>query len=198
MAETEAPKARDEAEETTSQQAQPKSTAGVLRRFMTRRWIVTIVALSIAVHCVGFAYYQLWGKTAAGQPTPEVSLGAFTFEAPGDEDGRIAAAEFSLHIALLRQVDQPARSRLTARKHRVQQNVEELLRQAHGGDFEDPNLAGLKRQLQEQINETLGIRAIADVIITDLKLHRSPQATSPLTDTAEVAPWVEIGSEGSH
>ena len=49
----------------------------------------------------------------------------------------------------------------------------------------------LDRQLQEQINETLGMRAIADVIITDLNLQRNPDAHTPITKTADSPPWVE-------
>ena len=59
------------------------------------------------------------------------------------------------------------------RRYAVQQDIEELLRQAHGADFADPVLGELKRQLQEQINRTLEMRAISQVIITDLELHQS-------------------------
>jgi len=73
-----------------------------------------------------------------------------------------------------------ARTRLAARKFKVQQDVEQLLRQAHPDDFADPVLAGLKRQLQEQINESLGLRAISEVIITSLEYGSQPPATTPV------------------
>jgi flagellar basal body-associated protein FliL len=143
------------------------------RRFLTRKWLVILVVASIVVHGTGFAYFRLADRSPPVTTSPEVSLGLFRFEAGQNEIGRITRADFSLHIALLEQVDRAARGRLEAYRFRVQQGVEQLLRRAHGGDFEDPSLGELKRQLQEQINETLGMRAIADVIITDLKLQHS-------------------------
>ena len=148
--------------------------------------------LTIVVQGGFFTYYQLAARTPAPTRETEVGLGDFAFRAGQAEKGRIVAAEFSLHIALLPQLGEAAHFCLKTRKFRVQQDIEELLRQAHGGDFDDPTLAELKRQLQEQVNETLGIRAIADVIITDLKLtFNEKKADSPATATAELVPWVE-------
>ena len=163
------------------------------KRLFTLRWFVVLLVVTIVVQGGFFTYYQL----AAGTPTPtpvesEVSLGDFAFRAGQAEKARIVAAQFSLHIALLPQLGEAAHACLKTRKFRVQQDIEELLRQAHGADFDDPTLAELKRQLQEQVNETLGIRAIADVIITDLKLtFNDKKADSPATATAELVPWVE-------
>ncbi|MEX0866374.1 MAG: hypothetical protein WD030_03380, partial [Pirellulales bacterium] len=82
-----------------------------------------------------------------------------------------------------------ARQRLEMHQYRVQQNVEELLRQAHGGDFSDPTLAELKRQMQEKINDTIAVRGISDVIITDLRLQRREgHSMEPSTETAGIAP----------
>ena len=33
----------------------------------------------------------------------------------------------------------------------------------------------MKRQLHEQINQAIGLRAVSEVIITDLRLHRAGQ-----------------------
>lgn len=161
------------------------------RGFSTRKWVVILVVGSVVLHAIGFTYSRLAGRTPPNSGTPEVSLGVFRFEADKDEAGRVTAAEFSLHIALLEQVDQAARGQLEAHRLRVQQGVEELLRQAHGGDFDDPDLGELKRRLQEQINETLGMRAIADVIITDLKLQHNDRNREALTDSGDLVPWVE-------
>jgi flagellar basal body-associated protein FliL len=161
------------------------------RRFLRKNWIVILVAATVVVHGVGFAYFRLTHGSPALVASPEVSLGVFRFEASQNEVGRITGAEFSLHIALLEHVDRVARRRLEDCRFRVQQDVEELLRRAHGGDFEDPSLGELKRQLQEQINETLGMRAIADVIVTDLKLRRREGELPLVTNTVESVPWVE-------
>ncbi len=161
------------------------------RRLFTRKRIAILVVVSILAHGVGFAYFRFFRRSAAAVTSPEVGLGAFRFEAGKGEVGRITGAEFSLHIALLDQVDRAARRRLEDHRVRVQQDVEELLRRAHGGDFEDPSLRELKRQLQERINETLGMRVISDVMITDLKIQQSDRELGLATDTAEPVPWVE-------
>lgn len=176
-----------------AEQSKTPGKPPVWRRLLTLRWFVVLLVLTIVVQGGFFTYYQLAARTPA--PTPaetEVGLGDFAFRAGQAEKGRIVAAEFSLHIALLPQLDEAAHFCLKTRKFRVQQDIEELLRQAHGADFDDPTLAELKRQLQEQVNETLGIRAIADVIITDLKLtFNDKKPDSPATATAELVPWVD-------
>ena len=174
-----------------NEKAKTPDKAASWRRLLTKKWIAILIAASIVIHGIGFAYSRLAGKSAPPTSSPEVTLGDFRFEAGESEAGRITHAEFSLHIALLDHVDQPARKRLEARRFRVQQDVEELLRRAHSGDFDDPKLGELKRQLQEQINESLGIRAIADVIITDLKLEHGNRDLGLATDAAESVPWVE-------
>ena len=162
------------------------------KRLLTLKWFVVLLVLTIVVQGGFFTYYQCVARTPAPTPDAEVGLGDFGFRAGQAEKGRIVAAEFSLHLALLPQFTEAAHLRLETHKFRVQQDIEELLRQAHGADFDDPTLTELKRQLQEQVNETLGIRAIADVIITDLKLTiNEKKADSPATETAELVPWVE-------
>lgn len=185
-------KRNQEAEAATeAEQPQTSSRLASWRRFLTAKWIAIVIVASIVIHGIGFAYFRLAGNSRPATSSPEVSLGVYRFKADQNEVGRIASAEFSLHIALLEQVDRVARRRLEAYRFRVQQDVEELLRRAHSGDFDDANLGELKRQLQEQINETLGMRAIADVIITDLKLQQSDADLGLVTDTAESVPWVE-------
>ena len=109
----------------------------------------------------------------------EISLGEFEFIGEDLPGSHIASAKFRIHISLLTEVDRPARMLLAMRRFQVQQDVEELLRQAHAGDFDDPTLTELKRQLQETINRTLGQRVIADVIITDLAFEKIAAAEQP-------------------
>ena len=183
----------DEEAETPAENENPKASgkAARWRRFLSRQWIAILVVALIVINGIGYAFVRLAAAPPPPVISPEVSLGVFRFEADEGEVGRIAAAEFELHIALLKQVDQPARRRLEDYQFRVQQDVEELLRRAHGGDFDDPNLGELKRQLQARINETLKMRAIAEVIITDLKLQKGDTDLGLATDTGESVPWVE-------
>jgi len=166
-----------------------------LTRLLSLKWISIIVGVTILIQGAVFACYQFSKGSSSIVPSREVSLGDFRFEAGREESGRITKAEFNLHIALLEHVDRDARARLGARKFRVQQDVEELLRKAHGGDFDDPNLGELKRQLQEQINDTLGLRAIADVIITDLQLLFNADFADSTPENANGVPWIEQPEE---
>jgi len=135
-------------------------------RWLASRWSLILLVLLIVLNAIGLATWRLGAHGPAAPPDPEIALGTFRFLAEKSEQGPIRAAEFVLHVALTAELDRQGRAQLAARKFRVQQDVEELLRRAHGGDFDDPKLRGLKRQLQAQINETLGMDAIAEVIIT--------------------------------
>jgi len=160
-------------------------------RLLTPKWLIILIGASLVVHGIGFAYYQGADRAGSTAPDSEIGLGIFRFEAKNGEGGPIANAEFSLHIALLDKVSRDARDRLQARRFRIQQDIEELLRQAHSADFEDPSLGELKRQLQEKVNETLGVRVIADVIITNLSIQQREGETHTVADTADKVPWVD-------
>lgn len=192
MAEQAPAKAKAEAKQPDEESSKSPKKIGYLKRFLTAKWIAIIVGVSILVHGIGFTYYQLQGSAVAAESGPEVDLGEFKFEADPSEGGRVTKADFTLAIALLEEVDRVARPQLKTHAFRVRQDVEELLRQAHSGDFENPTLEGLKRRLQEQINGTLGMRAISDVIITNLKLERANREIEAIAETSkEDVPWVE-------
>jgi len=165
------------------------------RILLTRRGLVVAMGVSVALFGLIFIYCLTIGPR--GYRSPEVSLGTYEFQSQPDVIAPIARATFDLHVALLTEVDSAARLRLFARRYRIQQDVEQLLRQAQGGDFEDPTLAELKRQLQEQINETLDMRAIAEVIVTDLQIVRG-EGADPSASPASAAhveassPWREM------
>jgi flagellar basal body-associated protein FliL len=159
----------------------------VWRRVFTKQTITIFVAVSVLIQGVAFLYYGVTGRgedDAAARG--EVSLGKFKFEAPSSSREGVLLASFELHVALLPDLDAVGRRQLQRRQFKVQQDIEELLRQAAQGDFEDPSLMELKRQLQEKINETLDKRVVSEVIITDLSVGRAEQqmATSEKTDAA--------------
>jgi flagellar basal body-associated protein FliL len=162
-------------------------------RLLSPKWIAILVVVSIAIHGVGFAYHKLRAGAAPEKRPAELGLGQFQFRSARieREPGGLIDATFSLHVTLLDQLDEVGRQRLSARKHRVEQDVEQLLRRAHSADFEDPNLAELKRQIQEQINESVGMRAIADVIITNLTLRYGDHLPRPVEETVRGTPWVD-------
>jgi len=183
-----------QAEETEQKDKSPPKPRS-WRRFLTKKWLGILLFVTILVHGIGFSYARLGAGPSEGDLSPEVDLGTYRFVANQTEKGRITGAEFCLHIALLEQLEPAARQRLKDHRHRVQQGVEELLRHAHGGDFDDPALGELKRRLQERINETLGMRAIDDVIITQLKLTRNPAGYEQVAKTADSVPWKEDTSK---
>jgi len=189
---------QDVAEESTAPETSESTKPGkarFLKRLLTRKWLGILLVLSIIGHGIGLTCLLVQSYRYRATFSPEIDLGAFRVATRPLAGQQVNSARFHLHVALLKQVDQAARQRLNARKFRVQQDVEELLRQAHSGDFDDPLLGELKRQLQEQINHALGMRAIDEVIITDLTLQRNLQpnggAAEGKVETAESVPWEE-------
>ena len=153
------------------------------KRVLGKSWVVLFVVVLIVLQFGLFAYLR-HGSSALPM-TPEITLGEFRFEGAKDATP-VRAAEFELHIGILPEVDRDARLRLVARRYKVQEGIEELLRRAQATDFEDPALAELKRQLQEQINTSLGLRSVREIIITDLKLTRGTVvATATASEVAE-------------
>jgi flagellar basal body-associated protein FliL len=155
------------------------------RRYLTGKLIAAIVGGSLVIHGLGFAYYRVWNKPVAQPAAAEISLGEFHFAGTSSESGRAARADFSLHVTLLDRMDKAGREALASRRYRVQQDIEQLLRQAHARDFDDATLSELKRQLREQINESLGTRVISDVIVTDLKLQHDQTGPQTLLSASE-------------
>ncbi len=143
------------------------------QRWINKKTVGGFIAVSIVVHGVGFLYFGIAGPSERGASSGEVSLGDFEYLAPAGNHEGVLKAGFTLHVALIPEMSGIGRSRLNRRKFKVQQDIEELLRQAAAGDFEDPTLTELKRQLQEKINETLDKRVVAEVIITDLSTQRA-------------------------
>ncbi|MGA2035429.1 MAG: flagellar basal body-associated FliL family protein [Thermoguttaceae bacterium] len=163
------------------------AAAGRFRRLLLGTWLPLLVIVSLAMHAGGLAYYRFHQRATAAPASPEIGLGVFHFTAGKGDIDRIRA-QFSVHVALAEPVEAPGRQRLAARKVRVRQDIEELIRKAHSGDFDDPGLQELKRQLLEQVNQTLGLRAISEVMITDLEIQPGgPQQPAP-GQTAQAAP----------
>jgi len=173
------------------------------------RWLVTPSRRLLASLLVGSLVMNvglLLIRPTAPQPrsavnVPEIPLGTFRYVAGPSKLGQtdeptVTSAEFSLYVTLADSAADGGVELIAARRFRVQQAVEQLLRQAHSGDFQDPSLSALKRQIREHINAVLGARAVAEVVLTDLKLeyrHPSPGRQASQTSTAERngVPWKE-------
>ena len=164
-------------------------------RLANRRAMGAILAASVIAHGVGFIYYSKLRQIVV--QSPEVGLGDFGFESTDTRLSPVTQATFSLHVSLLTDIEPKARTRLYTRRFRVQQDIEQLLRKSQGGDFEDHELAELKRQIQEQINATLDMRAVEQVIIPDREVtrvgHDGPQ---PPAGEAN-APGSQVGNNTS-
>ena len=147
------------------------------RLFSTQTLVLTTTVLVI-LHSVLLLFVGLERFTKRGPEGTEVGLGTFRFEAAADGSTVAATVEFDLHVSLLEKCDRLGRHLLRNHENRVQQGIEELLREATDEDFQDPTFADLKRQFQETINGTLGERVIAEVIMTQVTIERdAPQLT---------------------
>lgn len=159
----------------------------VLGVLTSKAFLVIVLVALLSGQCAALIYYKAGSPAAASERLDEVSLGRFRFTASPNAGGDIVGASFSLYVVLADQVEQVARPRLAAHKARVRQNIEELLRKAHGSDFEDPTLTELKRLVEERVNATLGLRAVSDVVIVELDIRRQATGSSCRGQTAKGA-----------
>jgi flagellar basal body-associated protein FliL len=196
--ETKRPESPDSEASKTEATTAKKSKFAVFQSKSIPYWLALLVVCTLVLHGVGLAYNKMSATRAPVEYSPEISLGNFEFTADKSAGGRISRADFSLYITALEGLDRIARTRLSSYRFRVQQEIELLLRQAHSGDFEDPVLTDLKRQIREQINQVLGNRVVSDVIITNLRINatnsnnnKEPAATA---DAPSSAPWLEKSS----
>lgn len=195
-------KARPEKKETktpepaaNADQKQAKSGAGnrytgVIKAVSRHGLMVTLV-ISLVANGIALATLRSNDNLPVAPLTPEMLLGQFGFVSSQAEADQVIEAEFSVHVALSEDVEEEGRRRIFQRQFRLQQDVEELLRRAHSGDFDDPLLKDLKQQLKERINKTLGIRAAAYVIITGLQTQRKDSPAVETEGPASLVPWVE-------
>ena len=192
--ETESPEPSAETDQKQAKSGPSSRYAGIIKT-VSRRGLVVLLVVSLICNGAALAKLGSNGNSASEQLTPEVSLGQFSFVSSQAEADQVVKAEFTMHVALSEDVEKEGRRRIYQRRFRLLQDVEELLRGAHSGDFDDPLLRGLKQKLKERINKTLGIRAAAYVIITGLKSERND--TSPVEDgqPAGLVPWVEPTAE---
>jgi hypothetical protein len=139
------------------------------RRLLTSRWVAVFLVLSLVIHG---ALLICWPAAVRSKSdfAKEIDLGAFRF-VNSEHNVRLAKVAFKLHVSLLLGTEKIGGTRLAEKKFLVQQAIEELLRQAHAGDFDDPTLAELKRQMQEKVNEAVEMRIVEEVIITDLEME---------------------------
>ncbi|HZZ27860.1 MAG TPA: hypothetical protein VFE46_07605 [Pirellulales bacterium] len=137
------------------------------------RWLVAIVVGSLVVHTVIFVILR---KSAAKAPVqPEFTVGTFSVMA-GDSGDRTVPGKFDLHVRFLDDLDAAARTRMTSHEFRVRESIEGLLRNAHGLEFDEPALGRLKHQIQESIDNAIDLRAVAEVMITDMTVPMLDQA----------------------
>lgn len=159
--------------ETSSEALASTGKISFLRRLLTKRWISAILVLSVVIHGL---LLMCWPAAVRAKPEipSEVELGEFRF-INNEKNARLARAQFKLHVSLLLGTEKIGGNRLAEKKFLVQQGIEELLRQAHAADFDDPTLSELKRQIQEKVNEAVEMRTVEAVIITRLETDERVQ-----------------------
>ncbi len=142
------------------------------------RWAAVVVVGSIVFQ--GALFVLLRKTTSARSTAPtEYTVGTFSFTADSGADAPAAAGKFDLHIRFIEDLDGPAHQRLAAHQFRVRESVENLLRKSHGLELNDTAVARLKHELQERIDDALDLRAVAEVIITDLSVDQPHAVPAP-------------------
>ena len=185
-----------------------KARFGRMGQSLAKHWFVGLVTVALVGHAAGLWVFAIQRTTPAVVESSEIDLGRYEFRNTSAPGGKVSGVEFALHIRFIDEVESRARRQLADRRFRVEQDIEEILRQAHAADFADPHLRELKRQLQEQINRSLELRSVADVIVTDLDVQpasdtagaarQQPQNGSPETDAgaqvADESDWADTPS----
>ncbi|MHB8898609.1 MAG: hypothetical protein ACYC6Y_07670 [Thermoguttaceae bacterium] len=155
----------------------------------------TALAVSVLANLAGVFYFRTLAAADRPLAPQEIPLGDYRFVAEDCGPGQIQQAQFALHVELIRQSERAARGLIEARRQKLRQNLEELLRTAHSADFSDPALRELKGQFLKRINETLEIRAVAEIIVTDLKLERAQSRALGERAADKSVPWGESATE---
>lgn len=183
----------------------PAEAAGkrdsAVRRFVSRRAVVMLLAASIVLNAVGFVVVaSTWKRSEAGHAPAEYPLGAYRYLGSRYEPGRVASAEFALHVAAAPGYGEQACSVLEAHKFRLRQGIEELLRRTSPKEFDDIGLRQLKRSIRSRIEEILDTRLVDDVIVTDLVIRWKSLEAHPADIDRGSPPQAEAGqlSQGPH
>lgn len=168
--------------ETSPSNSKPTISAR-LDKVISKRLLALLLAISVLVHVAGTMAYVSKGKATPPKPAPsEPELGSYCFVPEAADGAPVLGATFRVHAALFDEIAPLARRSLAEKEFRVRQGIEEMLRKAHPGDFRDPALADLKRQLKDQVNEVLGMRAVSDIIITDLGIDRPARSSQHVAE----------------
>jgi hypothetical protein len=184
------PEPSPEADKKQAIPVQSRRYASIIANAVARHGLMITLAISLIAN--GATLAKLGSNDTAHKPlTPEVRLGEFGFVSSQAEAGQVVKADFTVYIALSEDVEEEGRRRISQRQFRLVQDVEELLRSAHSGDFDDPLLRELKQKLKERINKTLSIRAVAYVIITGMKTELNARSPVEKAEPAGMVPWVE-------
>ncbi len=135
--------------------------------------VVAFFVLLVAFHGALFAWIETHNGApqAEAEPATELPLGKYHFATSSAGNALVRSADFSIYVTLLRTDEKKARSVLKTHERRVRQEIEQILRQSHGGDFSDPSLIGLKDTIRSQLNELFGFKAIGAVVITDMTME---------------------------
>ena len=192
MAENEAKEEPKDGAEESKKPGRLARIAKPIRAFMTKvltpKVMLGAVLASFVVHGALYWYYS----TLPDPRSKEVALGEFEYVAyspDGSLEDRplVEKASFELHVNLVENAESRARELLVLRERRIRQGIEELIRQARDREFADPELVELKRRLVDEINHTLGIKAVDEVLITELRLSVVVPQQADFAETAAPA-----------
>ena len=74
----------------------------------------------------------------------------------------------------------------------MREAVENLLRKSQPVDLKDTATARLKHEIQERVDDALDLRAVAEVIITNLKIDSTNRPTAAAISDEPVLPAKKV------
>ena len=152
------------------------------KSLLTPRWLVAIVVVSLVIHTVLFVLVRR--MTTRPVLPPEYTVGKFNLVAVRTGDSRGVPGEFELHLRFIDDLQSQANARIANHQFRVREAVENLLRKSRGIELDDPAIARLKHQIEEQINQAIDLRAVAEVMITNLTIEPQPLVNAVTSQSA--------------
>lgn len=135
---------------------------------LVQRWLAALVIVSLVLHFTAFVLLRKSVSKTIVQP--EFTVGTFTLTADEHGYGHGTSGKFDLHVRFIDDLDATARTRMTSHEFRVRESIENLLRGAQGIELNEQILTRLKHQIQDRIDDAIDMRAVAEVLITDLTI----------------------------
>jgi hypothetical protein len=157
---------------------QTTSSSSWWNRLFTWRWIVVAMAMSLLIEAAMIYRFRVRTPNDVPAISDEIPFGSFEF-ARAASDQRIYRGQFDLFVRLSDRLDTSQQRQFLRDQPRLQLEVEETIRRLRLADFTDLRLTRLKDRVQDRINDDLGFDAVAEVLVSNFKIHAFRSLQSP-------------------